>query len=251
MTNNILKNCYAVVSGSSSGIGFEIARRLAEAGADLFIHGGHSQQNLDAAVDQISGTGAEVHGLCVDLSSETGSEELYRAATSNGRIPDIWINNAGADVLTGSHASDDYYEKLSLLWNVDVLATIRLSKRIGSEMKKTRGTIINIGWDQVECGMEGDSGEIFCATKGAVMAFTRSLAKTFAPNVRVNCIAAGWIQTKWGETATDAWQQRATGESLRGRWGTPRDIAELALFLASPQSDFVTGQIIAVNGGRR
>jgi 3-oxoacyl-[acyl-carrier protein] reductase len=114
-----------------------------------------------------------------------------------------------------------------------------------------QGVILNIGWDQADLGMAGDSGELFAATKGAVMAFTRSLAASLAPQVRVNCIAPGWIKTAWGEHASAAWQERAVQESLRGRWGTPEDVAAVARFLASPAADFITGQVIHVNGGWR
>jgi 3-oxoacyl-[acyl-carrier protein] reductase len=112
------------------------------------------------------------------------------------------------------------------------------------------GVILNIGWDQAEAGMAGDSGELFATSKGAVMAFTRSLAKSLAPEVRVNCLAPGWIKTAWGETASEAWQNRAKSESLLQRWGTPEDIAQAAAFLASPAASFITGQVVPVNGGR-
>ena len=113
------------------------------------------------------------------------------------------------------------------------------------------GSIINIGWDQAWNGMEGDSGEMFSAIKGAVMAFTKSLAKSLAPEVRVNCVAPGWIKTAWGDEASDYWHERATGEALRNRWGTPEDVASAVAFLASPAADFVNGQILPVNGGFR
>ena len=71
------------------------------------------------------------------------------------------------------------------------------------------GSIVTMGWDQAETGMEGDSGELFAATKGAIMAFTRSLALSLAPSVRVNALAPGWIKTAWGESASSAWQERA------------------------------------------
>jgi 3-oxoacyl-[acyl-carrier protein] reductase len=112
------------------------------------------------------------------------------------------------------------------------------------------GAIVNMGWDQAETGMAGDSGEFFAATKGAVMAATRSLAKSLAPEVRVNCVAPGWIRTEWGEQASAEWQERAQRESLLGRWGKPEDIARVACFLASPAAEFVNGQIIHINGGR-
>ena len=111
--------------------------------------------------------------------------------------------------------------------------------------------ILNIGWDQALWGMAGDSGEMFAAIKGAVMSFSRSLAQSLAPEVRVNCLAPGWIKTAWGEQASAAWQERAVGEALLQRWGTPQDVATVARFLASPAAAFVTGQVIPVNGGFR
>jgi 3-oxoacyl-[acyl-carrier protein] reductase len=99
--------------------------------------------------------------------------------------------------------------------------------------------------------MEGDSGELFATIKGAVMAFTKSLAKSLAPHVRVNCIAPGWIKTAWGDQASGPWQDRAVRECLLERWGEPRDIAEAIQWLISPGAGFITGQIVNVNGGFR
>jgi NAD(P)-dependent dehydrogenase (short-subunit alcohol dehydrogenase family) len=106
-----------------------------------------------------------------------------------------------------------------------------------------------MGWDQADTGMEGDSGQLFGAAKAAVMAFTKSLAQTLAPNVRVNCLAPGWIKTAWGETASALWQQRVQRETPLQRWGLPEDIAQTACWLASPAAQFITGQIIRINGG--
>jgi NAD(P)-dependent dehydrogenase (short-subunit alcohol dehydrogenase family) len=111
------------------------------------------------------------------------------------------------------------------------------------------GVIINMGWDQAETGMAGDSGQLFAAAKGAVMAFTKSLALDLAPEVRVNCLAPGWIKTAWGEAASQTWQDRAVRETPLGRWGTPEDVAKVARWLASPAAAFLTGQIVRVNGG--
>ena len=113
------------------------------------------------------------------------------------------------------------------------------------------GAIINIGWDQAETGMAGDSGELFGATKGAVMAFSKSLARSLAPEVRVNCVAPGWIKTEWGTGASQYWQERARNESLLARWGTPEDVAATVRFLASPAASFITAHTIPVNGGLR
>ena len=109
--------------------------------------------------------------------------------------------------------------------------------------------MLTIGWDQADRGMEGNSGELFSATKNAVMGFSRSLALSLAPHVRVNCIAPGWIKTAWGEIASDAWQQRVLRETPLKRWGIPEDIAKAARFLCSGDASFITGQVVNVNGG--
>jgi 3-oxoacyl-[acyl-carrier protein] reductase len=112
-----------------------------------------------------------------------------------------------------------------------------------------QGAIVTMGWDQAETGMEGDSGELFAATKGAVMAFTRSLALSLAPQVRVNALAPGWIKTAWGGAASSVWHKRVLRETPLARWGTPEDVARVACFLVSPAAEFMTGQVVRINGG--
>jgi len=235
----------AVVTGSSSGIGRAIAMHLASAGAKVIVHG---FQHFEAA-EQLAAT-LHGHALKSDLSLPEERAELVDRCWQLGPV-DIWINNAGADVLTGQPADWAFEKKLQRLWEVDVLATLQLSREVGARMQQRgSGVILNMGWDQAEIGMADESGEMFATTKGAIMAFTRSLAKSLAPHVRVNCLAPGWIQTEWGEEASDYWQQRATSESLLQRWGTPEDVAHAARFLVSPEASFITGQILHVNGGR-
>jgi 3-oxoacyl-[acyl-carrier protein] reductase len=240
----------AVITGSSSGIGRAIALELAQAGADVLVHAGHNCDGADATAAAIRALGRQAHVVAADLSDLGWQDHLVDAAWS-WRTIDIWINNAGADVLTGAAADWTFDEKLSVLWNVDVVATLRMSRAVGERMRaRGCGAIVNIGWDQAETGMAGDSGQMFGAVKGAIIAATRSLAKSLAPKVRVNCVAPGWIQTRWGEQASDEWQQRAMDESLLARWGQPEDVARAVRFLVSPAAEFINGQIIHVNGGR-
>ncbi len=194
--------------------------------------------------------GRETELVMADLREREGQESLARQAWQwQGHI-DVWINNAGVDVLTGKNAGWSFDQKLEALWKVDVLATIHLAREVGRRMcEHGGGVILNMGWDQVTVGMAGDSGQLFTATKGAVMAFTKSLAKSLAPKVRVNCLAPGWIKTTWGEHASEDWQKRATAESLLGRWGTPEDVARVARFLVSDDASFMTGQVVPINGG--
>ncbi len=244
----------AIVTGASRGIGRAIAEQLADAGADVLVH---ARANADAArqvADGIRQRGRQSHVILYDLANPTHQDWLLREAWSwRGRV-DIWINNAGADVLTGSAADDSFEEKLEQLWRVDVCATIRLSREIGRRMGAmggAGGVIVNVGWDQADWGMANESGQLFGATKGAVMAFTRSLAQSLAPAVRVHCVAPGWIKTAWGEHAPESWQRRACAESLAGRWGEPLDVAHVVRFLVGPGAGFLNGQTLHVNGGFR
>lgn len=252
MSDLPLTNQTALVTGSSGGIGRAVALELARQGANLILHGNHHRDSLETLSAEIQGLGRETISIPADLSRPHDRWQLTREAMAWKSSIDILINLAGADVLTGDGATWSFEKKLNVLWNVDVLATIDLSRSIGQEMKQRgSGVILNVGWDQADQGMAGDSGEMFGAIKGAVMAFTKSLAQTLAPEVRVNCLAPGWIRTSWGETASDYWQQRAQRQALRGRWGTPEDVAKTAAFLASPAADFLTGQVIPINGGFR
>jgi 3-oxoacyl-[acyl-carrier protein] reductase len=246
---NDLAGQTAVVTGSTSGIGKAIAIELAAAGAACLIHG-RNETHAKSVIQRIRDYEGTADYALADLASPQNAEDFATRAWNWRGVVDIWVNNAGADVLTTEAAGGLFADKLETLWRVDVAGTVLLSRAIGQRMKdRGRGVIINIGWDQAEHGMEGDSGQMFGAVKGAVMAFTRSLAKSLAPEVRVNCLAPGWIKTAWGVSASDYWQRRAVSESLLSRWGTPEDVARVARFLASPAAGFITGAVIPVNGG--
>lgn len=240
----------AVVSGASRGIGRAIALEFARGGADIVVHCRQALERAQAVCEECRAFGCKAQPLVQEFSGASDwSAFVDRAWKLLGGI-DVWINNAGADLLTTADAARPYSEKLRILLEVDVQSTLLLSKEVGRRMRSGGGgTIINIGWDQADQGMEGDSGELFAASKAAIMGFTRSLAVSLAPTVRVNCIAPGWIRTAWGENASPVWQQRVLDETPLARWGTPEDIAWLARFLASDQAAYITGQIIKANGG--
>ncbi|HEY1066650.1 MAG TPA: SDR family NAD(P)-dependent oxidoreductase [Pirellulales bacterium] len=245
-----LQGKIAVVTGSSSGIGRATALALASLGADVLVHARRSVQAAEATAEAVRKLGRQATVLLADLADPAAQDDLVsRAFAWRGRV-DVWINNAGADLLTGAPAKWPFERKLQELLAVDVTATMRLSRAAGRLMKEAgSGVILTIGWDQAAHGMAGDSGELFAASKGAVMAFTKSLALSLGPEVRVNCVAPGWIRTAWGETASEVWQQRAMKESALARWGVPEDIAGALCFLASPAAAFITGQVLPVNGG--
>jgi 3-oxoacyl-[acyl-carrier protein] reductase len=244
-----LRGLRALVTGSTSGIGRAIVLELARSGADVIVHGRRSQPAAEEVAGRAAGLGVRSATLMADLRHEAELTRLVERAWKTWDGLEIWVNNAGADTLTGEAGQWPFERKLRELLAVDVTATLLLSRAIGERMRPAGGVIINLGWDQAETGMEGDSGQLFAATKAAVMAFTRSLALSLAPSVRVNCVAPGWIKTAWGESASPAWQERVLRETPLKRWGTPEDVAATVSWLASPASAFVTGQVIRVNGG--
>lgn len=245
-----LNGLRAVVTGSSSGIGKAVALELARGGADVLIHCRETVENADAVAGEIRDMGRQAEVRAADLADPAERRDLAEEAWTDFGPVDIWINNAGADVLTGRAAKLDFEQKLQKLLDVDVRATVLLGRDVGRRMREAGGgVILNVGWDQATRGMEGDSGELFATAKNATMGFSRSLALSLAPTVRVNCIAPGWIKTAWGEKAGGYWQERVRRETPLERWGTPEDIARMARFLASSEAAYITGQVINVNGG--
>jgi 3-oxoacyl-[acyl-carrier protein] reductase len=239
----------AMVTGSTSGIGRAIALELAAAGAAVIIHGRRSQAAAEVA-DAITAMGATADILLGNLQQMQECRNLVATAWDEWGPIDIWINNAGADVLTGEALDWPFAHKLRELIAVDLEAVMLMSRDIGERMAQAGGgTIINMSWDKADVGMAGDSGQLFSAVKGAVAAFSKSLALSLAPEVRVNCLAPGWIKTAWGEQASEKWHELVADETPLERWGTPEDVAAAARWLASPAAAFITGQVIRVNGG--
>lgn len=241
-----------LVTGSTSGIGRAVALRLAESGAAVALHGRNAAA-AEKVADEIRRSAGSVAGVfLIDIATSAGCAELIDAVTKTCPTLRAACLIAGADTLTGSSASLPFEDKLQLLYDTDVRSTLLLGKGLGNVLKGHDGSsIVTTGWDQAATGMEGDSGELFATTKGAVMAFTKSLAKSLAPHVRVNCVAPGWIKTAWGDQASREWQERAVRECLLNRWGEVGDIADAVRWLVSPQASFITGQIINLNGGFR
>jgi 3-oxoacyl-[acyl-carrier protein] reductase len=239
-----------IVLGSTSGIGRAVAVALADAGADVIVHGRRSRKTAEDVAELVRERGGKSAVLMADLADRSSGDRLVDEAWSLWGGLDAWLHLAGADTLTGPAAKLSFDAKLDVLWSVDVVATIRLCRDVGRRMlSQGSGSILTMGWDQAETGMEGDSGELFAATKGAILAFTRSLALSLAPSVRVNAVAPGWIKTAWGKNASQAWQDRVIEETPLARWGTPEDVAAAACFLVSDAAAFLTGQIVRVNGG--
>jgi 3-oxoacyl-[acyl-carrier protein] reductase len=244
-----------LVTGGSSGIGRAIAIASARAGADVGITYARHEAGARETERLITAAGRRAAVFHLDLANRQSLDQsllaLARGASAAfGRI-DAWINNAGADILTGAGARLSIADKLDRLLEVDLRGTI-LASWAAAELlgaQERGGVIINMSWDHVLTGMSGRNPQMFAAVKGGVLAFSKSLARSVAPRVRVNVLAPGWIETAFG-TDLDPARRHAVAESTPlQRWGTPEDVAAAAVYLASPAAAFLTGQTIFVNGG--
>jgi 3-oxoacyl-[acyl-carrier protein] reductase len=238
-----------VVTGASSGIGQALALGCAREGADLAITYRGNEAGARETAAQIIGLGRRAQVTRVDISRDADVEALAQAVAGEFGHVDVWINNAGADILTGSGGRLTLREKLDLLLAVDVRGTIVASWAAAKMMAERGGVILNVSWDHVGFGMAGENPILYSAAKGAIMSFSKSLARQVAPRVRVNILAPGFIETAFGEQADSTWRREVEARTPLRRWGAPDDLVGAALFLASDESHFVTGQMIMVNGG--
>jgi 3-oxoacyl-[acyl-carrier protein] reductase len=204
-----------------------------------------------AVADGIAARGGRALVVRADLGTRAACEAFVAEARERLGGLDVWVNNAGADVLTGEAADWDWERKLDLLLAVDLKGTIACSYAAGAVMREQAGggAIVNMSWDHVTSGMAGGNPELFSAVKGGVLAYSKSLARSLAPAVRVNVLCPGWIETAFGEQADPGFRRSVADATPLGRWGTPADVASAALYLASPAAAFVTGQAFNVNGG--
>jgi 3-oxoacyl-[acyl-carrier protein] reductase len=238
----------AVVTGASSGIGAAIAEAFGGAGAAVLLTHRDSAEAASAVAERVGGRALVAQA---DLGESDACEALVAQARDRLGGLDVWVNNAGADVLTGEAAGWDWERKLDLLLAVDLKGTIACSYAAGAVMRDQPGggTIVNMSWDHVTAGMAGDNPELFSAVKGGVLAFSKSLARGLAPRVRVNVLCPGWIETAFAQGADREFHRSVAESTPLGRWGRPEDVAAAALWLASPEAGFVTGQAVNINGG--
>ena len=242
-----------MVTGASSGIGRAVALAAARAGAGAvaLTYRGSEGRAREAAAE-IERLGARAHVYQLDLGDGDAIAPLVERVWDELGLLHAWVNNAGADILTGPNAALSRVEKLDMLLRVDLRGTMLASWAVAGRMRAqpVGGLILNMSWDHVTFGMEGDNPEMFSAVKGGVMSFSKSLARSVAPAVRVNILAPGWIETAFGaEIAERPYHRFVVEQTPLKRWGTPEDVAGAAVWLMSPSAEFLTGQMVSVNGG--
>jgi len=244
----LLKDQIAIITGGTAGIGKAIAIKFVEAGAKVLIFGSHAERG-GQVINEIKHlhSDANVHFYQADVSNgQVVADTIKLILEAHGHV-DILVNNAGItrDQLLMKMSEEDW-DSVMLTNLKSCFHTCKAVTR--AMLKAKKGKIINVS---SVVGVFGNPGQTnYAASKAGMIGFTKSLAKELASrHICVNCIAPGFIDTKMTESLTSAQRDSAMNQIPMGRFGKPEEIANAALFLASDLSDYVTGQVIAVDGG--
>lgn len=243
-----LQGKVACITGTRQAIGRAIALQFAQEGAIVLLNDTWHSDTLSRLADEIGTSGQQAGVIDDDITSETAVKRMVESALQTYQHIDIWVNAAtGAlfDETEGENSGCTEEERFRRLLNIDVKGTFVCCRIVAPIMQSLgSGCIINMSWDAalVE-GTAGRDNIIFAAAKGAVHSLSMSLAREYAPAVRVNVIAPGSMNVG------SHYPHRAEQKSPLGRFCTPDDVAQAALYLASPEASYITGQTLLVNGG--
>lgn len=243
----LLKDKTALITGAARGIGRAIALQFAAEGADIAFTDLMVDENMESLEKEIRALGRKAKGYASDASDFNGAEAVVGQMVGDFGKVDILVNNAGItrDNLLMRMTESDW----DLVIKVNLKSVFSMTRAIQKQMLKQRfGSIINMS---SVVGMSGNAGQSnYSASKAGLIGFTKSIAQELGSrNIRCNAIAPGFIETemtaKLPQDVREGWIKRIPLK----RGGTPQDVANTALFLASDLSDFVTGQVISVCGG--
>ncbi|MEO8972817.1 MAG: SDR family oxidoreductase [Ktedonobacteraceae bacterium] len=237
-----------VITGAGRGIGRVLAPGFAAQGAIVLVHHGYSQHAAEDVVHQIEVAGGTAMLSQADISNADDVARLVTSAVDRLGPIDVWINNAGTTANTEETVGMSDLDIFERMMAVDVMGTWLCCRAVAPHMS-VGGCILTTGWDHAFVGAPGMSNQLYSVSKGAVIAMTRGLARELAPQIRVNCIAPGWIDNAWSTNRPSSFRERVAQTIPLKRWGTPQDVLSAALFLSSPSAAFITGQVLLVNGG--
>jgi 3-oxoacyl-[acyl-carrier protein] reductase len=240
----------ALVTGAGVGIGRAVALALGAAGATVGLHYHTSEQGAAEVLEALRATGGDGILLHGDLTAEAQAEAVVDRLVGHAGRLDVLVNNAGSP-LERTRVEDCPLALWRRIFDVNATSAFLATRRAIPHLRASgHGSIVNNLTLSIQTGGSGGAG-IYAAAKGAVQVLTRTLARELAPQVRVNAIMPGVIETRHHEIySTPAKMEEYRRQTPLGRNGTAEEVARAALFLASDAASFVTGAILDINGGR-
>lgn len=249
MNDKRLNGKVAIVTGSSRGIGRAIAERFATEGAKVIVNWVGREREAQSVVDTIEASGGEALSVRADVSSSADVKELVRATVDRfGRV-DILVNNAG--VMYTKSVLETTEENWDRTIDVNLKGAYLCAKEVAPIMlRQETGKIIMMSSNS---GLYHPSAMRFTeyvTSKAGLNGLTKALALALGPHITVNAICPGWIKTEMVEDTDPEVERAILAETALRRWGTTDDVAGAAVFLASKEADFITGELLIVAGGR-
>ncbi len=243
----LLNNKVALITGASRGIGKAIALEMARSGAHIAVCYGSNDAAAESVCQQIRAMGRQAEKYCCDVSDPDQCSSTVKSIITHFEHIDILVNNAGItrDHLMLMMKEEDFNKVI----DTNLKGTFHMMKYVGSHLlKQKQGTIINLS---SVSGMMGNAGQInYAAAKAGVIGMTKSAAKELASRgITCNAIAPGFIATDMTDKLNDKQKETVLQSIPLKRMGKPEDIAHLAVFLASPMANYITGEVIKVDGG--
>lgn len=240
-------NKVALITGSSRGIGKQIAIKLAKEGYNIVVNYVNKNEEVDKTIEEIKALGVEVLEAQGDVSNFEESERIVNLAIEKFGAIDVLVNNAGItrDTLIMRMKPEDFTKVI----NVNLVGTFNITKNVVPYMmKKREGRIINIS---SVVGISGNAGQCnYAASKAGIIGFTKSLAKELASrNILVNAVAPGFIETNMTDVLKEDIKENIKKQIPLNRIGKAEDVANVVWFLASEESSYITGQVVNVDGG--
>ena len=250
MTVGDLSGKVAIVTGASKGIGAAIARRFAEAGAAVAVNYASSKADADKVVDEIVRKGGKAAAIQADVGKSADVKRLFAETKAKLGAPSILVNNAGVFTFGPLEAvtEEDFHRQ----FDTNVLGTLLATREAASAFDGQGGSVINLS--TISSVNPVPNSVVYSASKSAIDAITKALSKELGDRkIRVNAIAPGMTETEgFKELGITIETAKAIGLPIPlGRLGQPDDIARVALFLASDQSSWLTGERISASGGQR
>lgn len=240
------KNKVVLITGASRGIGCATALEFAREGANIVVNYTKAADQAAKVVKEIEKIGSQAIAVQCDVSDEKQVESMVEETIKKFGVIDILVNNAG--IVYDIPMFEKTYQQWEETLHTNLIGPFLCAKYCAPHLTKQKGAIVNISSTNAINSFSPEAAD-YDASKAGLITLTKNLAKELSPNVRVNCVAPGWVNTEMNADLPDDYVKEETDKIYIGRFADPKEIANTILFLASEDASFVTGSVLIADGG--